>query len=275
MGLIIFYDLTRVELQGRRPLAKFLCIKLIVMFTWYQVTPALAYPTTSDIPPQGFIFSILQSKGIIRETGKSICTCLEHLLMTSIRILDSNQRCPRSECARYLYRGSSRLLSAEILPSETAQMVFFAIFMHWAYPYKEYLTKGQGKTSIWRPLWDSINFSDFAYEIWTSFRFFFDYMRGKPHTRSPKDHPGGTSFGDAFRLEKYNEQSTYGWVSPTQKHQHNRQGFNEMQTARDDSSEALNIRVGMQGAYHMKYISSQPSAFTPWTPETTVATSRR
>ena len=37
MGLIVFYDLTREELRGRRPLAKFLCIKLIVMFTWYQV----------------------------------------------------------------------------------------------------------------------------------------------------------------------------------------------------------------------------------------------
>ena len=37
MGLIIFYTLTREELQGRRPLAKFLCIKLIVTFTWFQV----------------------------------------------------------------------------------------------------------------------------------------------------------------------------------------------------------------------------------------------
>lgn len=35
-GLFIFYGLTREELKGRRPLAKFLCIKLIVMFTFYQ-----------------------------------------------------------------------------------------------------------------------------------------------------------------------------------------------------------------------------------------------
>ena len=35
-GLIMFYGLTHEELQGRRPLAKFLSIKLIVMLTFYQ-----------------------------------------------------------------------------------------------------------------------------------------------------------------------------------------------------------------------------------------------
>jgi hypothetical protein len=35
-GLLLFYSLTKDELIGRRPLSKFLSIKLIVMFTWYQ-----------------------------------------------------------------------------------------------------------------------------------------------------------------------------------------------------------------------------------------------
>lgn len=35
-GLVVFYGLTKDELKGRRPLAKFLCIKLIVMATFYQ-----------------------------------------------------------------------------------------------------------------------------------------------------------------------------------------------------------------------------------------------
>jgi Organic solute transporter Ostalpha len=35
-GLILFYDLTKEELAGRRPLAKFLSIKLVVIFTFYQ-----------------------------------------------------------------------------------------------------------------------------------------------------------------------------------------------------------------------------------------------
>jgi Organic solute transporter Ostalpha len=32
----VFYDLTKDELAGRRPLAKFLSIKLIVIFTFFQ-----------------------------------------------------------------------------------------------------------------------------------------------------------------------------------------------------------------------------------------------
>ncbi|KAL0072406.1 hypothetical protein AAF712_000169 [Marasmius tenuissimus] len=35
-GLLVFYGLTKEELANRRPLAKFLAIKLIVMFTFYQ-----------------------------------------------------------------------------------------------------------------------------------------------------------------------------------------------------------------------------------------------
>ena len=35
-GLLIFHDLTKPDLEGRRPLAKFLCIKLVIIFTFYQ-----------------------------------------------------------------------------------------------------------------------------------------------------------------------------------------------------------------------------------------------
>jgi hypothetical protein len=44
-GLLLFYSLTKEELAGRRPLSKFLSIKLIVMFTFYQsfvVRPGLS-----------------------------------------------------------------------------------------------------------------------------------------------------------------------------------------------------------------------------------------
>ncbi|KAG1761407.1 organic solute transporter Ostalpha-domain-containing protein [Suillus occidentalis] len=47
-GLLLFYGLTKEELTGRRPLAKFLSIKLIVMFTFYQ----------------SFIFSALEGRVI-------------------------------------------------------------------------------------------------------------------------------------------------------------------------------------------------------------------
>ena len=37
-GLILFYSAVKQSehMEGKRPLAKFLCIKLIVMFTFYQ-----------------------------------------------------------------------------------------------------------------------------------------------------------------------------------------------------------------------------------------------
>lgn len=35
-GLLVFYGLMAEELKGKRPVAKFLAIKLIVMFTFYQ-----------------------------------------------------------------------------------------------------------------------------------------------------------------------------------------------------------------------------------------------
>ncbi|KAF9493015.1 DUF300-domain-containing protein [Pleurotus eryngii] len=50
-GLLLFYDLMKDELHGRRPLAKFLSIKLIVMFTFYQ----------------SFVFSALEGR-VIHET---------------------------------------------------------------------------------------------------------------------------------------------------------------------------------------------------------------
>lgn len=58
-GLIVFYALVKERLVGKKPLAKFLCIKFIVMFTFYQ----------------DFVFDALVSHGYIKATGKSLsCT---------------------------------------------------------------------------------------------------------------------------------------------------------------------------------------------------------
>ncbi|KIY62145.1 DUF300-domain-containing protein [Cylindrobasidium torrendii FP15055 ss-10] len=51
-GLLVFYALTSEELKGQRPLAKFMCIKLIVMVPFYQ----------------SFVFSWLESTGKIKDT---------------------------------------------------------------------------------------------------------------------------------------------------------------------------------------------------------------
>jgi hypothetical protein len=48
-GLFLFYDLTKEELAGRRPLAKFLSIKLIVFFTFYQTFLVRSVPSTLPV----------------------------------------------------------------------------------------------------------------------------------------------------------------------------------------------------------------------------------
>ncbi|KAF8311482.1 DUF300-domain-containing protein [Clavulina sp. PMI_390] len=154
-GLILFYVLTKEDLAGKRPLAKFLCIKLIVMVTFYQ----------------SWIFTALQDKGVIHATQ----------YWTATNVADG--------------------LSALTLCIE---MVFFAIAMMWAYPTSEYRSMTTQPLGFWRAIIDSLNFSDFAVEIWSSFRFFFDYMRGKPGTRAShfKEKEGVPDFDSAFGLRQ-------------------------------------------------------------------------
>ncbi|KAH8982094.1 DUF300-domain-containing protein, partial [Lactarius akahatsu] len=142
-GLILFYGLTKEELTGRRPLAKFLSIKLIVMFTFYQ----------------SFVFNALKDR-VIHGTE----------FWTSTNIADG--------------------LNALTICIE---MIFFSAFMMWAFSWKEYVQPGEPHTSIWRPLWDSINLWDFAVEIWSELSFFARRLTGR--RALPPTKPG---FGEAF-----------------------------------------------------------------------------
>ncbi|KAH9021291.1 DUF300-domain-containing protein [Lactarius pseudohatsudake] len=148
-GLILFYGLTKEELIGRRPLAKFLSIKLIVMFTFYQ----------------SFVFNALKDR-VIHGTE----------FWTSTNIADG--------------------LNALTICIE---MIFFSAFMMWAFPWKEYLVQpDEPHTSIWRPLWDSINLWDFAVEIWSELSFFARRLTGR--RALPPTKPG---FGEAFGVAGY------------------------------------------------------------------------
>ncbi|KAF9788384.1 DUF300-domain-containing protein [Thelephora terrestris] len=133
-GLFVFYGLTKDELKDKRPLAKFLAIKLIVFLTFYQA----------------FVFAMLEGH-VIHATQ----------YWTEYNIAD----------------GLTALATC-------IEMVFFAALMMWAYPWTEYVEPGREKTSIWRPLWDSINYTDFAVEIFGSLKYFLDALRGKPETRA-------------------------------------------------------------------------------------------
>jgi len=80
-GLMIFYTVTKVHLKGQSPLAKFLTIKGIVFFTFYQ----------------GFVFSILEKHGIIKgslywtptnvsEGLQALCTTVEMVAFSIVMI---------------------------------------------------------------------------------------------------------------------------------------------------------------------------------------------
>nr|VWP01546.1 Glucose transporter rco-3 [Ganoderma boninense] len=159
-GLLLFYGLTKDELVGRKPLSKFLSIKLIVMFTFYQ----------------SFVFSALEGKVIKKSQYWTATNIADGLNALTICI----------------------------------EMVIFSAFMMYAYTWKEYVVPGRPKTGFGRPLLDSVNYGDFAREIWGSLKFFIDYVRGKPGTHGARvtvtDMNGNTvakkTYGEAFGFER-------------------------------------------------------------------------
>ncbi|KAH9992167.1 DUF300-domain-containing protein [Russula vinacea] len=150
-GLILFYGLTKEELAGNRPLAKFLSIKLIVMFTFYQ----------------SFIFSALENR-VIHGTQ----------FWTSTNIAD----------------GLTAL-------AVCIEMIFFSLFMMWSFSWMPYVQTDQPHTSVWRPLWDSINLWDFAVEIGSEFAYFASRLTGRPPPA-----PTVPNLGQAFGVEGYSSE---------------------------------------------------------------------
>ncbi|KAJ6499942.1 organic solute transporter Ostalpha-domain-containing protein [Mycena vitilis] len=145
-GLLLFYSLTKEELTGRRPLSKFLSIKLIVMFTWYQ----------------SFVFSAL-----------------------SDRVLKATK-----------YWTTTNIANGLNALAICIEMIFFSALMMWAFTSNEYKRKsGTPATSIWRPLWDSINYADFLLEIFGSLRFF---MCGASEQQVAAVDSKRVDFGEAF-----------------------------------------------------------------------------
>ncbi|KAF8200775.1 DUF300-domain-containing protein [Pholiota molesta] len=160
-GLLLFYALTREELKGKKPLAKFLSIKLIVFFTFYQ----------------SFIFDALEGR-VIKATE----------FWTETNIADG--------------------LNALAICIE---MIIFSALMMWAYPYKEYRRRhGEPATGIGRPLWDSINYSDFAAEIVGSSLYFLNRKKYDANmlARKKSDRPQRPTYGSAFKLDGHNQQHT-------------------------------------------------------------------
>ncbi|KAJ3805214.1 DUF300-domain-containing protein [Lentinula lateritia] len=160
-GLILFYALTREELAGRRPLAKFLAIKLIVMFTWYQ----------------SFVFDALEGRVIhateywsetnIADGLNALTICIEMIFFACFMWWAYTPAAYRIEGAK---------------PTSIWRPLWDSLPLRIAVADYSSLTLG-----------------DFALEIWYSLKFFIAYIRGVPetHSRFAKSNAG---FDDAFGL---------------------------------------------------------------------------
>jgi len=91
-GLIVFYVLTRTELTGRRPLAKFLCIKLIVFFTFYQSFVVCIMPTLLNCAASELITSSIL---LVQHIARPRHSCYG--------VLDDNEHYRWAQCACYLH----------------------------------------------------------------------------------------------------------------------------------------------------------------------------
>jgi hypothetical protein len=94
-GLIVFYGLTKDELTNRRPLAKFLSIKLIVMFTFYQSFVVSCISIRVEAFLMHSQFSALEGRGIIHASEfwtatnvadglNALCICIEVSITPSV-----------------------------------------------------------------------------------------------------------------------------------------------------------------------------------------------
>ncbi|GAA5821243.1 hypothetical protein JCM11251_004529 [Rhodosporidiobolus azoricus] len=139
-GLIALYDLTKEQLAGRKPLSKFLAIKFVVMLTFYQ----------------SFVFSILESHGVIKETDywtatnvadglNALCICCEMVIMS----------------------------------------IWFAFAFNWN-EYKAQAPPGAGRTNPFWGVVDSFNYWDFLVEGYNGISFFVAFILRKPGTRAGK-----------------------------------------------------------------------------------------
>lgn len=147
-GLIVLYGLIKDDLQGKRPLSKFVSIKLGIMFIFYQ----------------SFVFSILQDHGVIKGTQywtatnvsdglNALATTLEMVIIALFQMWAF----PWSEYKEYHDDAGN---------SE-----------------KKHKKRRRAYTNPVWPILHAIWMGDLAVEGWHSIRFAFDRIRGKEYTR--------------------------------------------------------------------------------------------
>ncbi|ETW76861.1 hypothetical protein HETIRDRAFT_442143 [Heterobasidion irregulare TC 32-1] len=171
-GLILFYGLTKEELKGRRPLSKFLSIKLIVMFTFYQ----------------SFVFSALEGRVIhgtqywtatnISDGLNALATCIEMIFFAAFMMWAYTWN-------EYTTKGGAHT------------GIFRPLWDRCAVYTMCHITSNSECCSI--------NYIDFAREILSSLSFYATTVTHQPRNRShgPEIEEPKRDFGQAFGVEGY------------------------------------------------------------------------
>lgn len=118
-GLVVLYTLLKKRLMGKRPLTKFICIKIIV-------GPSSLSSSCSDLALasllqvaltyyQAFLFSALVSQGLIKPNGtfkRSACLKILFLFLrrSYASVLEQNQYRGWIERDRHMHRSEFRFL---------------------------------------------------------------------------------------------------------------------------------------------------------------------
>ncbi|CAO1634055.1 unnamed protein product [Sympodiomycopsis kandeliae] len=151
-GLIVLYGLLKQDLQGKKPLAKFLTIKLGIFFIFYQ----------------GFVFTILEHYEVIKATRywtqtnvsnglNSLATTLEMILIALFQLwaFPWQEYAQKEEVVVKTKKGST-----------TAKVKMRTLY-----------------TNPIPPIFHAIWMADLIVEGWHSLKFAFDRLRGKEYTR--------------------------------------------------------------------------------------------
>lgn len=143
-GLFVLYILIKDDLRGRRPLAKFMTIKLGIFLIFYQ----------------GFVFDLLADHGALHATQywtttnisdglNALCTSLEMVLIAAMQM--------------WAFNWSEYYIERLARPAGKSN--------------------AKGKTNVFLSILHALNFTDLLKELWREIVFLFDRIRGKEYTR--------------------------------------------------------------------------------------------
>jgi hypothetical protein len=143
-GLFTLYVLIKDDLKGKRPLAKFASIKLVIFLTYYQ----------------SFVFDLLKHYNKIKATEYWTQTNISNGLNA---LCISLEMLPIAAFQLWAFNWKEYSIGRVTHPSGKANR--------------------KGKTNMFMSLMHALNFSDFLVELWHELRFVWDRMRGKEYTR--------------------------------------------------------------------------------------------